>query len=327
MTTSSPLPITAPALKRVLVLSYSQTGQLTRVIESILEPLQQDTSVQVHIEVLRPVKAYPFPWGFFKFLDVFPESAHMVPPELEPLSLTGDEPFDLIILPYQVWFLAPSPPITAFLKHPVAQKLLRGKPVVTVIACRNMWMLAQEKVKTLLANCGARLLDNVALTDPSPTMVTLFTTPAWLLSGKRHFPWGIPSAGVDEQSIASSRRFGLALRDALAQGKEQGSAPLLTGLRASDARPNLLVSEKVATRSFYLWGKLLLAVGQPGQMRRRPVLCFYVVFLITMCLTVVPLSLIVQILLRPFLKKKFAVLKEKFDLPSGSGSERLSLYE
>lgn len=316
-----------PAIKRILVLSYSQTGQLAEITQRIVEPLQQDGNFDVHIETLRPVAPYPFPWRFFNFLDAFPESAHMAAPPLQPLSLNGDEDFDLVILPYQVWFLAPSLPITAFLKHPLAKQLLAGKPVVTVIACRNMWILAQEKMKGLLNACGARLLDNVALVDPSPTMTTLFTTPAWLLSGKRDFLPGLPAAGVDADSIKAARRFGLALCDALHGNHERGTAPLLTGLQAANVDPHLLVSEKAATRSFYLWGKLLRAVGEPGQWRRRPFLVLYVIFLITLILTVVPLSLLLQTLLRPILRQRFAALKEKFDAPSGSGMERMYLYE
>jgi hypothetical protein len=316
-----------PSTKRILVLAYSQTGQLAEISKRIVDPLQQDENVTVHIETLRPVTPYPFPWKFFSFLDAFPESAHMIPPPMQPLSLTGEENFDLVILPYQVWFLAPSLPITAFLKHPVAKKLLAGKPVVTVIACRNMWMLAQEKMKGLLDACGARLLDNVVLVDPSPTMVSLFTTPLWLLSGKRDLLPGLPAAGVDAASIKAASRFGFALRDALRNDQERGTAPLLGGLCAVDANPHLLFSEKAATRSFYLWGKLLRAVGEPGQLRRRPFLILYVTFLIALILTIVPLSLLIQALLRPFLQRQLAVLKQKFDAPSGSGMERMSLYE
>jgi len=323
-TTESPA---RASIKRILVLSYSQTGQLARITQSIVAPLQQSKHCEVHIETLRPLKPYPFPWRFFSFLDAFPESAQMVAPSLHPLSLTGDEDFDLVILPYQVWFLAPSLPITAFLKHPLAKKLLAGKPVVTVIACRNMWMLAQEKMKTLLSACGARLLDNVALVDPSPTLTTLVTTPAWLLSGKRDLLPGLPSAGIDAASIKAASRFGFALRDALQNDQERGMAPLLTGLNAANSDPALLFSEKAGTRSFYLWGRLLRAVGEPGQARRRPFLLLYVVFLITLILSVVPLSLLVQAAMRPFLQRKFAAHKQQFDAPSGCGSERMSLYE
>jgi hypothetical protein len=314
------------SVKRVLVLSYSQTGQLSRLAERIVAPLREDAAIEVHVETLRPVKPFPFPWQFFSFLDAFPESAHMVPPPLQPLTLKGDEQFDLVILPYQVWFLAPSQPIAAFLKNPLAKRLLAGKPVVTVIACRNMWMLAQEKLGRLLSDCGARLLDNVVLVDPSPTMVTLFTTPLWLLTGKRDLVPGVAPAGVDEMSIAAARRFGLALRDALREDRERGTSPLLSGLGAVSADPHLLFSEKVATRSFFVWGKLLRAVGKPGQARRVPFLMLYVTFLIAMILTVVPISLLIQAMLRPFLRGRFAALKHKYEAPSGSGRERMSLY-
>lgn len=323
-------PITATGhskIKRVLVIDYSQTGQLTAITQRIIAPLQQDESIEVHVETLRPLRPYPFPWRFFSFLDAFPESAHMIPPPLQPLSLHGNEDFDLVILPYQVWFLAPSLPVTAFLKHPLAKKLLADKPVVTVIACRNMWMLAQEKMKTLLAACGARLLDNVVLVDPSPTLASLVTTPLWLLSGKRDLLKMLPPAGIPAESIAATRRFGLALRDALHRNEERGTTPLLSGLQAANSDPHLLVSETAGTRSFYLWGKLLRAVGEPGQLRRYPLLFLYVVFLIALILSVVPLSLLLQLLLQPLLRRRLALIKQRFDAPSGCATERMYLYE
>lgn len=313
-------------VKRVLVPLYSQSGQLDEVARRIVEPLQHDPAFSVHVELLRPVRPFPFPWNFFDFLDAFPESAHLVPLELQPLTLSGDEEFDLVILHYQVWFLAPAQPITAFLKHPVAARLLANKPVVTVIACRNMWMLAHEKMKGLLAALGARLLDNVVLVDPSPTMTSLVTTPLWMWSGKRQVVQWLPPAGVDAGTIAGVRRFGLALRDALKQDAERGAGPLLAGLKAVDSDPRLYVSEKAGTRGFYLWGKLLRAAGRPGQWRRRPLLVLHVIFLIAMILTMVPLSLALQVLLRPLLRQRLAALKRQFDAPSGSGTERMSLY-
>lgn len=320
-------PSTDSKKKRVLVVIYSQSGQLSEITERIVEPLRSNPNISIHIEVLHPVKPFPFPWTFFTFFDAFPESAHLVAPQLKPLSLSGDEDFDLVILPYQVWFLAPSLPIIAFLKHPLAKKLLAGKPVVTVIACRNMWMLAHEKAKSMLSACGARLLDNVVLVDPSSTMASLVTAPAWLLSGKRDFIKFLPPAGVDAASIHASRRFGLALRDALHKNEEHGIAPMLSGLRAVNSNPHLLISEKAGTRSFYLWGKLLRLAGEPGQLGRRPLLILYVAFLITLIVTVVPLSLLIQAVLRPLFRQRFAAHKHRFDAPSGSGGERMQQYQ
>lgn len=312
--------------KRILVLSYSQTGQLSEITQRIVAPLQQSPHCSVHIETLRPVAPYPFPWGIFNFLDAFPESAHMVAPPLQQLSLTGDEEFDLVILPYQVWFLAPSLPVTAFLKHPVAQRLLNGKPVVTVIACRNMWMMAQEKMKQMLSDCGARLIDNVVLIDPSSTLVTLVTTPYWLLTGRKRL-WTFAPAGVDDQSIAQAERFGCALRDGLRRNAECEPGPMLQGLKACVADPRLYLSERAGTRSFYLWGMLLRAAGGPGAMARKPLLLVYVAFLVLGILCVVPISLLIQAALRPWLSSQLTAMKQRFEMPSGSGRERMGMYE
>ena len=320
-------PCSARPAKRVLMLMYSQSGQLARVAERIAAPLRESAGIELHVETLQVQPAYPFPWPFFRFLDAFPESALLQPPALAPLGLTGDEHFDLVILPYQVWFLAPSPPVTAFLKHPVGRQLLHGKPVVTVIACRNMWMLAQEKLKALLTDCGARLIDNVVLIDPGPTLATFFTTPRWLWTGNKAGFWGMPAAGLSAAQISGTRRFGRALRDALHSGAEQGTQPLLGGLGAVTADPRLYVSEKAGTRSFFVWGQLLRAAGGPGSPQRVPLLALYVVFLILMIVTIVPTSLLLQALLRPMLGGWLGRIKHQFEKPSGSATDRLPLYE
>ncbi len=313
--------------KQVLVVQYSQTGQLTALTQQIIQPLQADPHLHVHVEVLAPQKPFPFPWGFFSFLDAFPESALMAPAPLAPVSLRGDENFDLVILPYQVWFLAPSQPITAFLQLPVAHRVLRGKPVVTVVACRNMWLSAQDKLKTLLAATGARLIDHVAVIDPGPTLATFITTPRWLLSGDKSAFWGMPPAGLNDGQIRNARRFGLALRDGLHADRERDTAPLLAGLGAAKVDPTLYFSERTGTRSFFMWGRLLRAAGPPGSWQRRPLLAVYVAFLVAMIVTLVPASLALQALLRPFMRTRLTKIADRYEQPSGSSTERAHLYE
>lgn len=312
--------------KRVLAICYSQTGQLARIAEQVLAPLQKNPGADVHLEVIRPLPAYPFPWPFFQFFDAFPEAAHLIAPKLEPLALTGEEDFDLVILFYQVWFLAPSLPVTAFLQHPLAARLLKDKPVVTVIACRNMWLMAHEKMKSMLARLGARLIDNVVLTDRGNVFATLITTPLWLLTGKQTNFFGLPPPGIAPSEILLAQRFGLALQGALADDAEKNNAPLLAGLKAVEANPKLYFTEKAATRSFYLWGKLIRSAGKPGQWIRKPILFLYVIFLVALIVTVIPVSLTLQALIRPLLRKRLAHMKHDFELPSGSGTERMSNY-
>ncbi len=313
--------------KRILIPLYSQSGQLTQIIHQISAPLQESGQFDLVFLPLKPLTPYPFPWPFFQFLDAFPESIYQVAPPLESLALEESDHFDLVILPYQVWYLAPSLPIQALLQNPVFKTVARGTPVATVIGCRNMWHLAQEKVKASLDAMGARLIDNVVLTDQGSTLATFITVPRWLWTGKSDAFLGLPPAGVHPDEIKRSRRFGLALRDGLLENREKDNAPLLAGLGAVTAEPTLLVSERAATRSFMVWGKLVRAVGQPGSALRVPVLFLYVIFLITLIITVVPISLLLQLLLRPLLCRRIAAAKHYFEAPSGSGKERLTQYE
>ena len=310
--------------KRVLVLRYSQTGQLDAVTDSLIAPLKADPAITVHEERLQPQQPFPYPWPLLRFFDAFPESAHLRPGPLQPLGLRGDEHFDLVILPWQVWFLAPAQPITAFLQHPVVGQLLHGKPVVSVIACRNMWMLAFDKLRGLLDACGARLIDNVVLTDPGPTLATFITTPRWLLTGRKAGFAGMPDAGLSPAQIAGVARFGDALRAALARGDERGPGPLLAGLGAVQADARLYISEKAGTRSFYLWGKLIRAVGGPGSAARQPLVLLYVLFLFVLIVTVVPISLTLQALARPWCQGWLHKIRAQYELPSGSATYRRS---
>jgi hypothetical protein len=304
-------------MKRVLVVHFSQTGQLVRVARRLVSPLAEANDVELVEETLRPRPPYPFPWPLRRFLDAMPETVLLEPPALEPLAVSAEERFDLVVLAYQVWYLAPSGPMTAFLKSESGRRLLRGRPVVTVIACRNMWLLAQETVKRLIQEAGGRLLDNVAFTDQGGTLATFVTTPRWLLTGRRNPFWGLPAAGVAEEEIAKADRFGLALLAALRAGREREDAPMLAGLGAARVDPKLIFSERAARRAFSAWSRLIRLGGAPGSIARVPMLALFSVYLVAMILTVVPTSLLLQRITRPLLAARLRSLQAYYELPSG----------
>jgi len=321
--------VTQPAksrLKTVLVINYSQTGQLAEITAQVIAPLRA-AGHQVHLETLVPEKAFPWPWPMVDFIDAFPECVQLDPPPLKPLSIPADRQFDLVILTYQVWYLAPALPMTAFLKSPAGQRLIKGKPVVTLVACRNMWLSAQETMQRLIAEAGGQLRDHLAFTDQGHALATFITTPRWVLTGRRDRFLGLPPAGVAPAEIRQASRFGRALADALDRDQEKSGEPMLAGLRAATVNPRLALSERAGHRAFRVWSKLIRAFGKRGQWRRRPILLVFVLYLITLIVTVVPLSLLVQWLFAPLLKPRLDRLRAELEQPSGSQDFNLQKYD
>ena len=312
--------------KKVLVVSYSQSGQLTDLVNSVIAPLNMNSHVDVVYKEIKPVKAYPFPWDFITFMDHFPESIYLDPPENESIEDDENE-YDLVILAYQVWFLSPSLPITAFMQSDYAKKKLAGKPVITLIGCRNMWVMAQEKMKGLIKDVGARLIDNIVLIDQGNSLATFVTTPRWMMTGKKDELWGVfPKAGISEEEIKNANRFGHAIVQALEENKERENEPLCSGLKAVEVDVKLIKSEQIATKSFTIWGKLIRKIGKLGNPKRRPVVMLYVLFLLLIILTVVPINMIVQSILRKLKKRSVLEQKAFYELPSGSSDERMKEF-
>ena len=280
----------------------------------------------MHVETLVPETPFPWPWPIVDFVDAFPECVQLDAPPLKPLSISADRQFDLVILTYQVWYLAPALPMTAFLKSPEGKRLIHGKPVITLVACRNMWLSAQETMRRLIAEAGGLLRDHLVFTDQGHPLATFITTPRWVLTGKRNRFFGLPPAGVAPEEIRGASRFGRALADALNCDAEKSADPMLTGLRAATVNPRLALSERAAHRAFKVWSKLIRFFGKRGQWRRRPMLLVFALYLITLVLTVVPLSLLLQWVFSPLLKPRLERLKAELELPSGSQEFNLEKY-
>jgi len=302
-------------MKKVLVLYYSQSGQLKSVIDSFISKLP-DEDISVHVRAIEPVESYIYPWSFYEFTDEFPEAVHVDGCEVKEVEFL-DNDYDLIILGYTIWYLAPSSPIVGFLKTEQAKKIFNNKPVVTLIACRDMWVMAQEKMKSILAGLNANLIDNVALTDQGKGIYSLITTPKWLLSGNKDAFWVFPPAGILQSDIENASRFGLRLNEALKNDKESSKEPLLSNLNAVNIDGKLIAAEKIAIRSANIWAKLIKLSGNKKSLGRKIAMTFYSVFLVALAFTVIPISIIVRKIVNSFQEEKLNKLAKKYEAPSG----------
>src|SRR5437870_30041 len=130
---------------RILVVYYTQTGQLRTILDSVVADMEG--SVDIDYLPIEPVKPFPFPWKTLEFFDAMPETVQHIPIAIKPLpEAITKQHYDLIIFGYQPWFLNPSQPITGLLNSEFVS-IFKDRPVITVIGCRNMWLNAQEKVK------------------------------------------------------------------------------------------------------------------------------------------------------------------------------------
>ena len=303
-------------MKKVLVLYYSQSGQMKRMVDSVTAPLKESAEVKVDYRKIEPVNKYPYPWPFYPFFDAFPEAIYMNGCEVKEIE-DLEEDYDLIILGYTVWFLSPSIPVTGFMKSAQAKQIFKDKPVVTLIACRDMWVMAQEKMKQLLEDVGATLIDNVVLTDQGGPIYAFITTPRWLLTGKKDPFWGFPAAGVSEKDMRESSRFGKRLLEGLLRDEEKQKEPMLKNMGAVTVNGKLVGTEKIATRSFMVWGKLIQAAGAPGSFARKIVITIYAIFLAILVLTIVPLNILIRKLIYPFRKEAIEERVKYYEKPSG----------
>lgn len=303
--------------KRILVIYYSQSGQLKRVLETMLSPLDSDETLEVTTLVLQSSEEFTFPWRFWRFFDAFPETVYLDVPKNLPFELENPQGFDLIIVGYQPWFLSPSMPISAFLLSDEAKIILKDKPVITVIGCRNMWIEAHKTMKSLIEDCGARLIDNVVLKDQSGPLESFITTPRWMLTGKKEPFLGLSRAGISEDEIERSVRFGERLVEKLQENSHLSSEPLLQNLGAVEVDQRFIASEKIAKRSFRIWGALIRQFGKRGSLSRIPILSFYILFLVTLIVTVVPLNMMIQAIVRRLFKGKMDKIIEILESPSG----------
>ena len=66
-------------MKNVLVIYYSQSGQLKEIAESITHPLIKEENVHVDFYKIELETDFPFPWTGDVFFDVFPETFQQIP--------------------------------------------------------------------------------------------------------------------------------------------------------------------------------------------------------------------------------------------------------
>ena len=246
-------------MKRILVIYYTQSGQLKEIADNFVAPFQKQ-EIPVDFYEIQMETPYPFPWTNESFFGAFPESFLELPQPIKamPPDIETQE-YDLVVLAYQVWYLSPSIPVTSFLKSEQARVLLEGKPVVTLSGTRNMWIKAQEKVRNMLVKKGARIVANIALTDRHYNHISVLTIVHWLFTGKKDKYLGIfPLPGVSQKDITNATQYGELVLNHSQKGEYQQSLQKeIVAQGGVQVKPFLLSAEKKANRLFGIWARAI----------------------------------------------------------------------
>lgn len=291
--------------KNILVIYYSQTGQLTDIVKNIAQPFEaKKDEYKVNYYNIEMKQDFAFPWTNDVFFNTFPESYLQIPSEiLPPSEEILKTKYDLIIFGYQVWYLTPSIPIISFLKSGFAERILKDTPVVTISATRNMWMFSQEKLKVYLKDMRARLVGNIALVDRHDNYTSVLTILRWMTTGQKEKSGILPAAGVSDEEIKGSVKYGEIIEKHLKNNDLEALQPDLVKNGAVEIRAFLVRVEKVGNKIFTIWSNLIMKKKE-----KRPLLIkFFKVYLMAAIWIISPIVLVLHLLTTPifwFKRKK-----------------------
>lgn len=287
-------------MKKVLVVTYSQSGQLEKIVQNVITELEKDDSIFVHHEKLKPIPEFPFPWKDIGFWDAMPESVRMIPSSLISFKFDPKDKFDLIILGYPIWFLSPPIPLTTFLMSPEGREVMNNTPVITIIGSRNMWVGAQEDVKKKISENNGHLHGNISLRDRHHNLPSVVTIIYWMLTGKKDRYLGIfPKPGISDKDIEEAKRFGVPIHDALLKGEYDELQEKLLELKSVELLPDIVSIELKGKRIFKFWSAFILKKGGPGSKERIPRLKMFKWYLLFVIFVVSPLASLVFYLTYP----------------------------
>jgi menaquinone-dependent protoporphyrinogen IX oxidase len=285
----------------ILVLYYTQSGQLREILDHLTDEIRHEATFT--FAPIEPETPFPLTWKASAFFDAMPETVLQLPIPIKPLSPeVVQRNYDLVILGYQPWFLHPSQPVNAFLKSEHAS-ILKGKPVVTVIGARNMWLNAQEKVKEDLMRIGASLVGNISLVDTNANLVSVLTVIRWSFKGQKEAGRFLPAAGVQEKDIKSSRRFGHTILSHLKKGTLSSLHQDLLAQDALQLNTGLVLLEKRGIKNFKIWSKYIREKGGPGDPARAGRVTQFKRLLIVAIFILSPISNLTAFIQRQLQKK------------------------
>ncbi|MBN1926963.1 MAG: hypothetical protein JW798_14115 [Prolixibacteraceae bacterium] len=284
----------------ILVISYTQTGQLDEILKCIVTPLN---TFDIDYVQIKPNTAFPFPWTSATFFDAMPETVLEIPIELADCTFKHST-YDLIILGYQTWFLSPSLPISSLLQLDKFKEMVKNTPVITIIGARNMWINSQKSINKRIAEAGGKMVGNIPFIDRNNNYASAVTILYWMLTGKKDRMLKIfPVPGVGQNDIDQAPKFGEMIEKHISANSLYNLQHDIVKTNHIEVSTNILFIENRAKRIFMIWAKLINKF-KPGTVVRKVFVTLFKYYLLIALFVVAPIVLaIYNLLILPFVYK------------------------
>lgn len=296
-------------MKEILVIYYSQSGQLKEISDNLLSSLIENTNYNVTYKEIVPIKPFSFPWTSDEFFDVMPESVLGVTCDIKEIDF-GDKKFDLIILAHQIWYLSPSIPFWSFLQDNKYKHIFKDTKVITLVGARNMWVMALKDISKRLKKIGAKHVGNIVFIDKHNNLLSVLTVVKWMFSGDKGPYTRLPEAGISTKEIKEADKFGPLIENAFNKNNFDDFQDNVVRIGGVPINFAIKTTEQNAKRIFKIWANKIITKGDIGNPKRLFLVRafkYYLLFLIFALSPIVyVLFMIIYYIFYPITRKKLS---------------------
>jgi hypothetical protein len=282
-------------MKKMLVIYYSQSGQLKSTIDSFLSGFM--LKYEIDMAELKPIPPFPFPWTWFSLFNTFPETVNQKPCELAQLEIKSTD-YDLVVLAFQTWFLHPSIPMRSFIQSETCHHIVKDRNVILLMNCRNTWRNAMDIIRGKIQSYNGRIIASLVLKDTAGNLTGGITIMDWLLTGKKRRLFGIfPMPGVSPETIKCSKDVSSDLLQKIDKISNKVSDKIII-LPKSDNEDIMEGYEQNVIRIFRAWARY---ADHPIASKRKKRVILFMTWLILAIMFIAPftfLALHLKVLLR-----------------------------
>ena len=298
-------------MNKIAVFYFTQSGQALQIAQSVCHPLEE-AGHTVIFKTIEPENPFPFPWTCRSFFETFPESRLSIPTgKLKEIDYSDVNDADLVVISGQSWYLSPSLPLHAFFQDEKAKAYLKGKKMVNISGCRNMWVMAQRKIREYISQAGGHYVGHIVLQDRKPNLVSVLTIIRWLFYNKKEASRWLPAAGVSDDDIGNASRFGVIINEMLENNDWNDLQNKLMHEKAVEYKASIVFIEKTGHRIFGIWANFIRKKGGYQDKKRAFRIKLFCCYLFFVLYVVSPIGLLVFYLTYPLRIKSIKKLKQE----------------